>query len=79
MCHGTRKCPICGSYQEKNRKVMMENIIKNMTQEIYDMTHEPGKKGIRRISKMFISADQARHTTSLKGYLNDLTEIYEVI
>ena len=68
-------CPICNRNEERLKQ--LSSIIKNMEQEIFDMTHERGKKGMKQIPKwvMVDSVDKVRHVSSLKGYLADLKEI----
>lgn len=76
LCYGTGKCPVCGNYKE-NRLKQVAQVVKNLEQEIFDLTHEKEKKGMKKIPKwvMLDSIDKVRHVSSLKSYLADLKEI----
>lgn len=53
------------------------DVVKHIEQEIYDLTHERGKKGMKAIPKwvMLDSIDRVKHVSSLKSILADLKEI----
>lgn len=76
VCSGTGKCPICGNYRE-NRFKELARVRLGIEKELYDLTHESGKHGVKKIPKFVLasSVDKIRHISSLKSILADIEEI----
>ncbi|KAB2942423.1 MAG: hypothetical protein MPEBLZ_04349 [Candidatus Methanoperedens nitroreducens] len=78
VCSGTGKCPICGNYKQ-NQFEQIKARLTNIDEEIFDLTHEKGRRGLKIKPKWIVydTPGLAKHIQSLKSISEDLHEIID--